>query len=133
MYLDTLMIVNKFYNMWSILSELTLEMELQNFIKNVFWTKKSSKNTTTITTDQQKQTKQSCQRRESNPRLLAPQSSRPSKQQNVSIYSTVIQLFQSNESKHKNKANFAGRTFSTKLFFSNTLTFKDNYTPSSPV
>jgi len=35
LYLDTLMIVNKFYSLWSILSELTLEMELQNLMKNV--------------------------------------------------------------------------------------------------
>jgi len=69
LYMLTLKIGHKFCSMLSILNEITLEKELQNIIKNGFWTK-------IVKTKQQNKNKNknSCQSQESNQGPLAPQS-----------------------------------------------------------
>ena len=73
LYLDALIIGHNFCYMLRILTELTLQKELQNFTtNNVIWT--NMQNTTTTTTTKHKiKYKNPCQSRELNLGHLAPQ------------------------------------------------------------
>jgi len=119
LYLYTLIIGHKSCNMLSILNKLTLQKKLQTFEINDVFLNKTSKNTTIK--NKKIKHKKPCRSRGLNPGPLAPiADALPLHHQSTESIdcSQAILLFRRKRSTHKkNKAKFAGQTFSTNILF----------------